>query len=133
MPRTTLFSSLYALLQLYQPGLGLLLNTGVSPPPQFFRGSMQLFFTCRYFTETIQNTMQNQPTELLGEGESPALEPEGLRKQGPPSVVFHMYMQLARQPAHPPATLRHCLTHNTRNIDRSGSWGCRPCPPPRTS
>ena len=45
--------------------------------------------------------MQNEPTELLGEGESPALEPEGLRKQGPPSVVFHMYMQLARQPAHP--------------------------------
>ena len=67
MPRTTLFSSLYALLQLYQPGLGLLLNTGVSPPPQFFRGSMQLFFTCRYFNriqvlyfiKTIQNRLQN--------------------------------------------------------------------------
>ena len=54
--------------------------------------------------------MQNEPTELLGEGESPALEPEGLRKQGPPSVVFHMYMQLARQPAHPPDSATVLLT-----------------------
>ena len=64
MPRSTLFSSLCAFLQLYHPGLGLLLNTGVLPPPQFFRGSMQLFFTCRYFNsntsaQIIQNPTQN--------------------------------------------------------------------------
>ena len=67
MPRTTLFSSLYALLQLYQPGLGLLLNTGVSPPPQFFRGSMQLFFTCKYFNSNTSALFHKNNTKYNAE------------------------------------------------------------------